>query len=147
MLVIDDPEQCLHGLQLVVGRLSLDQLDDRAAQTPYIRRRSGAREFNDLWSHPIRRANDTRLVQARLLCSDAEVGQFNKAFLCSQDIGALDIPVYDTLLVEVQETVEDLGHVKGDEVFRKLAEVLADAVQRAVLAIPGHVSSRKCMYI
>jgi hypothetical protein len=36
--------------------------------------------------------------------------------------------------------MERLRHVEGHEVFRELAEVLADAVQRAVLAVPARVS-------
>lgn len=45
--------------------------------------------------------------------------------------------MYDTLLVQVEEAVEDLGHVQGDEVLGEFAKVLADAVQRAILAVPG----------
>ena len=41
----------------------------------------------------------------------------------------------NTLLVEIEQSVQDLRHVQGNQVFRKLAEVLADAVQRAILAI------------
>jgi hypothetical protein len=36
--------------------------------------------------------------------------------------------------------MECLGHVESDEVFRKLAEVLADAVQRPVFAVPANIS-------
>jgi hypothetical protein len=36
MLIVDNSKQGLHGLQLVVGRLSFNQLDNRASQTPYV---------------------------------------------------------------------------------------------------------------
>ena len=41
----------------------------------------------------------------------------------------------DTLLVEIEQSMQDLGHVQGNKIFRKFAEVLADAVQRAILAV------------
>lgn len=43
--------------------------------------------------------------------------------------------MYDTLLVKIEQPMQDLGHVQSHKIFRKLAEVLADAVQRAVLAV------------
>lgn len=135
MLIVDDPEQGLHGLQLVVRRLALDQLDDGAAYAPNVGRGCGARQLNDLGGHPVRRAHDARLVQARLLGSHAKVGQLDKALFCGQDVGALDVSVYYALLVEVEQAVEDLGHVEGDEVFWEFAKVLADGVQRPVFAV------------
>jgi len=137
VLVVDNPKQCLHRLQLVIGRLPLNQLDDGAANAPYVRRRRGARELNNLGGHPVRSAHDTRLVQARLLGGDAEVGELDQALLGGEDVGAFDVAVDDTLLVEVEEAVQDLGHVEGNEVFGELAKVLADAVQRAILTVPG----------
>lgn len=48
----------------------------------------------------------------------------------------------DTLVVEIEKTMEDLSHVQPDEVFRKLAEVFAYAVQRAVFTVPAGTVSR-----
>jgi hypothetical protein len=124
----------------VVWGLAFDQLDDSAAQTPYVRGRGCPRELNDLWSHPVRSAHDTRLVETGLLGSDTEIGQLDQSLFRCKNIGALDVSMYDTLLVEVEQTVEDLGHVQSDEVFGELAEVFADAVQRAVLAVPVNIS-------
>jgi len=137
MLVVYDSEERLHGLQLMIWRLPLDQFDDGASYAPDIRRRGSTRELNDLRRHPIRCSNNARLVQTRLLGSHTEVCQLDIALLGGEDVGALDVSVDDTLLVEVLETAQDLGHVEGDEVFRELAEVLADAVQRSVLAVPA----------
>ena len=41
----------------------------------------------------------------------------------------------DTLLVEIEQSMQDLGHVQGNKIFWEFAEVLADAVQRAILAV------------
>lgn len=128
MLIVHDPEQCLHRLQFVVRWLSLDELDDSAADTPYIRGGGCTRQLNNFWCHPVWRTNYARLVQARLLGSHTEVGQLDQTLLGGQDVCTFDIPVNDTLLVQVEETVKDLGHVQCDEVFGELAKVLADAV-------------------
>jgi hypothetical protein len=124
----------------VVWRLSLNELNDGAAQTPNVRGRCSSRELDDLGRHPIRRTDDTRLVQPRLLRSDTKVSQFDESLLCCQDVGTLDVPVDDTLLVQVEEPMKCLGHVESDEVFWELAEVLADAVQRPIFAVPVNIS-------
>lgn len=36
--------------------------------------------------------------------------------------------------------MEDLRHVQRNEVFGELSKVLADAMQRSVLAVPGWIS-------
>jgi hypothetical protein len=105
VLIVDDSEQSLHGLQLVVWRLPLDQLDDGAAHTPDIGGSCCTRQLDDLGRHPIRCTNNTRLVQARLLRSHTKVGQLDQTLLGCQDIGTLDVPVYDTLFVQVEKTV------------------------------------------
>jgi hypothetical protein len=140
VLIVDNAEQGLHGLQLVIGRLAFNQLNDGAAQTPDVRRRGGTRQLDDLWRHPVGGADDAGLVQARLFGGDAKVGQLDESFLCCEDVGTLDVSMNNTLLVEVEQAVQDLGHVQGNEVFGKLAEVFADAVQRAVFAVPVGVS-------
>ena len=53
--------------------------------------------------------------------------------------------MYYTLLVEVEEAVEDLRHVKCDEVLGEFAKVLADAVQRSIFAVSGRVSAWFCL--
>jgi hypothetical protein len=137
MLVVYNPEKRLHWLQLVIWRLPFDKLNDCTPNTPDVRRSSGPRELNDFWCHPIWCTNNTRLVQAGLLRGDTKVGQLDQALFRCENVCTLDIPMYDTLLVEVEEAMEDLGHVESDEVFRKLAEVLANAVQRPVLTVPA----------
>lgn len=42
MVIVDDGEQSRHGRQVVIGRLALQQLDDGAADAPYVRGGAGA---------------------------------------------------------------------------------------------------------
>jgi hypothetical protein len=140
MLVVDDSEEGLHGLQLVVWRLAFYELDDGTAQTPDVGRCRGARKLDDLWGHPVWGADDAGLVQAGLLRRHTKVSQLDEALLGGEDVGALDVTVYDTLLVEVEEAVKDLRHVQGHEVFGELSKVFADGVQGPIFAVPGRVS-------
>lgn len=48
--------------------------------------------------------------------------------------------MYDTLVVEVLKTLEDLCHVDTDEVLGELAIGLADGMQGAILTIPTQQS-------
>lgn len=41
----------------------------------------------------------------------------------------------DTLLMEVEQAVQDLRHVQSDKILRELSKVLADAMQRAILTV------------
>jgi hypothetical protein len=74
---------------------------------------------------------------------DAKVGEFDSAIFGRQDVGALDITVDDTLVMEVYKTIENLRYVDGDQVFWELSESLADVVQRAVLAESSEGRSEK----
>jgi hypothetical protein len=42
----------------------------------------------------------------------------------------------DTLIVQILQTLQDLGHVHADQVLGELAVGLTDGVQRAVFAVP-----------
>lgn len=55
--------------------------------------------------------------------------------------------MYDTLFVEVEQTMEDLRHVQRDEVFGELSEVLADAVERSVFAVPNRTLALALVYV
>lgn len=135
MIIVDDSEKCRHGLQFVVWRFAVQQLNHSTAETPYIRRCRSAREFNDLGSHPVWRANNTRFMQACSFCCDTKIGKFNKAFLSRQNVRTFDVTVYDTLLMEIKKSMQYLGHVECNKILWKFAKVLADAVKRAILAV------------
>lgn len=140
MIIIHNSKQGWHGCKLVVRWLSFEQLNDRTTKTPNIRSRRGSGKLNDLWSHPVGGSNNLCLFVATSqgACRNTKVCQFNLTVLGRQNVGALDIPMDDTLIVEVKETLENLCHVYTDEVFWELAKVLADRVQRAILAVSVH---------
>ncbi len=64
----------------------------------------------------------------------AKVCKLDTAVFIGQDIGTLYVTMYNTLLVEVDESLEDLTDVDCDEGFREFSEAFADVVQGAVLA-------------
>ena len=68
------------------------------------------------------------------ITGDAKVSQLDTTILVREDVGALDVAVYDTLVMEVHEPFEDLRDVHPDKRLRELAKLLADVVERAVLA-------------
>lgn len=75
---------------------------------------------------PIRAAHNSIVSHSprRRIAGHTKICQFNGAILVRQNVGAFDIAMDDTLVVEVDEPVEDLGNVDGDEGFREFAEAL-----------------------
>lgn len=68
---------------------------------------------------------------------DPKIRKLHKPLFCGEDVGALDVPMYDTLVVEVQQPVQDLRHVKTHKVLGELAKVLADGMKGAILTVPA----------
>ena len=137
MVVVDDGKQRRHGGEVMIRRLPLQQLDHGAPDTPDVRGGGGARELDDLRGHPVGRADDLGLLvwPGEGACRDAKVGQLDGAILGRQDVGALDVSMDDTLIVQVLQPLQDLGHVHADQVLGELAVGFADGMQRAILAI------------
>jgi hypothetical protein len=46
-----------------------------------------------------------------LLCGDTKISKLYESFLGGQYVGTLDIAVDDALIVEKQQTLQDLGDV------------------------------------
>lgn len=72
------------------------------------------------------------VVPDRCCCSiagDSKVGELDTAILIREDVGTLDVAVYDALLMQVHETFQYLRDVHAYEGFRELAKTLADVVQ------------------
>lgn len=143
MIIIDNAKQRRHGLQFVIWWFAVKQFNDGAAQAPNVGRGRGTRQLNHLRRHPIRSAHDTRLRETRSFCSNSKVGEFDQALFRGEDICSLDVPVNHTLFMEVEKTVENLDDVQRDEILRELAKVLADGVQRTVLAKPVRMLVQK----
>lgn len=139
MVVIDDGEERRHRGEIVIWRFPLQELDNSAADTPDIRSRGGTGQLNDLRGHPVRRANHLGLLvrPSEGTGRDTKVGELDGSIFRRQDVGALDVSVDDTLIVQILQTLQDLGHVHADQVLWELAVGFADGMQRAILAIPA----------
>jgi hypothetical protein len=153
MIVVDYAEQRLHRRQLVIWRFTLKQFDDRTSYTPFmavrrrttvlrhekdspdIRGRRSAGKLDYLRRHPIRRSNHRRVAQPSCPRSNTEIRQFHQSILCGQNICTFDVAMYHTLVVQVKQTMKNLGQVYADQIFRELPKVLADAVQGTIFAV------------
>lgn len=62
---------------------------------------------------------------------DAEVGDFDAAFVVHEDIGSFDVTVDDVTAVEIGKTVQDLANEIPDEWFGKLSVQVEHACDRA----------------
>jgi hypothetical protein len=133
-VILHDAEERGHGVEGVVRWVALEQLDDHAADAPYVGRGGRAGLFDDLGRHPVRATDDGAVVDTRRVARDAEVGELDGAVLVGEDVGALDVAVDDTLIVKVHEAFENLGDVHRNEALGELAEALGDVVEGAILA-------------
>ena len=90
---------------------------------------------------PVRAANYGIITDST--CSGAtcntKIRKFDATILVGQNIRTLDIPVNDTLVVEVHETFENLRDVHCNKRFGELSETFAYVMQRAVLAEPRRI--------
>lgn len=65
------------------------------------------------------------LATSQRASRDPKVGKLYRSVLGGEDIGALDVTVDDTLVVEVVKALENLGNVNTDQILRKLAVLSA----------------------
>ena len=124
------------------------------SHSPYVRSRRRTRLFNNLGCHyklldgrprervgihtPVWTTNDS-VVPYRSCSSatrNAEVCKLDTPVLVCQDIRTLDVSVYDTLVVKIYKSLQDLRNVDPDEGLWELAKFLADIMERSVLAKP-----------
>jgi len=140
MVVVDNGKQRLHRREVVIWRPPLQQLDHGTPYTPDIGGRCRTGELYDLRGHPVRRADHLRLLvrTGQSACGHTKVGKLDGSILGGQNVGALDVSVDDTLVVQVVQALKDLSHVNADQVLRKLSIGLADGVKGAILAVPAH---------
>ena len=79
---------------------------------------------------PVRTANYGVITDST--CSGAtcntKIRKFDATILVGQNIRTLDIPVNDTLVVEVSKTLKYLANVNSDESFRELSKSFANVV-------------------
>lgn len=104
--------------------LALEKLDNGTSNTPDIRGGAGAGQLYDLGGHPVRSANDLRLLvlsTSKRAGRDAKVGKLDRPVFGGENVGALDVAMDDTLVVKVLKALENLGGVDADKVFWKFA--------------------------
>lgn len=71
------------------------------------------------------RAPDDRAV-TNLSSGNSEISQFHGSILVGENIGTLDVTVYHTLVMQVNQAIENLGNVYRDQAFWKFSESLAN---------------------
>ena len=70
-----------------------------------------------------------RSSSSRCITRNAKVCELHSAVLGREDIRSLDVAMDDTLVMEVDESFQDLRDVDRDEVLWELSEPLADVVE------------------
>ena len=90
--------------------------------------RHAIREATGVVRTPVGTPNDSSIHYASRPRGHTEICQLDCAILVREDVGALDVAMDDTLVVEVEETLEDLRDEHGDEVLGELAKLLEDRV-------------------
>ncbi len=66
---------------------------------------------------------------------DTKVGEFDGSTRSNEEIGALDVTVDDSLIVQVAETVQNLIGIVCSELLRKLSITLHELCNRPVLDV------------
>ena len=104
-----------------------EHLYNQTSQGPNIRFSGVAGLFDDFGCHPEDASLEGGAVDVSLLrledsarfdaFGDAEIGDFDDAFVVDKDVGALDVAVDNILAVEVGEAREDLADEVADEGF------------------------------
>lgn len=82
---------------------------------------------------PIRAANDRPVTEG--IGGDTKVSELDSAVLRSQDIGTLNVTMYDPLFMQIDKAEQDLIDEHGYEMLWKYTECLADTSQRPIFAI------------
>lgn len=116
-----DFEQDLHGMQIVVWRLGLGQLDGRDGKGPNVAGgvvRVGAiiLASHNLWGHPCTAADEggALLRSGFAQRADAEIGQLDDAAGRQQGVACVEIAVDDELAVKKGQCGEHLLHGASD---------------------------------
>lgn len=84
---------------------------------------------------PVRAPDDCAVTN--LSSGNTEIGQFHGSILIGENVGTLDVTVYHTLVVQVNQAIEHLGNVYRDQVFWKFSEPLANIMKRTIFTVSG----------
>ena len=79
---------------------------------------------------PVWAANYGIITDSTCSCApcNTKIRKFDATILVDQNIRTIDIPVNDTLVVEVSTTLKYLANVNSDESFRELSKSFANVV-------------------
>jgi len=92
---------------------------------------------------PIWTPDDCSVLYTSCLCGHSEIRQLDRSIFVGEDVGALDVAMNNTLVVQIDEPFQHLRDVHCHQVFRKLSESLGDVVQRTILTEPKGISLEK----
>jgi hypothetical protein len=73
---------------------------------------------------------------------NTEIGQLDTAIFVCEDVGSLNVAVYNTLIMQINKPIQNLRNIDRDETLGELAKAFTDIVQGAILAIPIHEMRR-----
>ena len=98
-VILDNPEQRWHWVQLRIGRFSLEQFDHHAADAPYVACCCRTTLINHFWCHPIWTPHHSVIVHRPAFGCHTEVREFDGAILVCQDVRPFDVSMDHTLVV------------------------------------------------
>jgi hypothetical protein len=73
---------------------------------------------------PVRAPDDCTVTN--LSSCNSKIGQFHGSILVGENVGALDVSVYHTLVMQINQAIENLGNVYRDQIFWEFSEPLAN---------------------
>mmetsp|Transcript_9208 Transcript_9208/g.23073 ORF Transcript_9208/g.23073 Transcript_9208/m.23073 type:complete len:516 (-) Transcript_9208:499-2046(-) len=136
MRVLHNAAHCLHLVQVAVGRLAGEQLNDRAAEAPDVGCLHVPFAKKNLGRHPERRARGAaHVVLCVQLAADAKVAELAHAVFVQQNICGLHIAVDYFMVVEVKQPFQDLLCVNAAQRLRDGAKLVHQLRQRAALQV------------
>lgn len=117
-------------------RESCIALERHGASSPNVGCRGSSCKLDNLRRHPVWCPHHRRVAQSgRRSCRNTEICQLHQAILRGQDVCALDIAVYHSLVVEIEQAMQNLCQVNPHQVFREFPKVFANAMQGPIFAI------------
>lgn len=67
-------------------------------------------------------------MEGRRPRSNTEIGKFDKPLFSSENVGALNISMYNTLLMKIEKSMKYLRHVDSHEILWEFAKVLGNGM-------------------
>ena len=68
------------------------------------------------------------------ITGDTEVGKLHRSVLVGENVGAFNVPVYHSLVMQVDQAFQHLGYIHRNQIFRELSKSFGDVVQGTILA-------------